>query len=291
MFNKIKKRFGQLKKSDFSYEIKGKKSTIIITLPYSHKLPVYQQQFKLYDKKLIEIVTIVEKHVGGSCMDIGANVGDTAAAIRASSDISLICIEGDLDFFQYLKKNTSTFSNVMLLNAFVGDQSKEVSAKLIKGNGTGKIISDKAEGNKMEFLSLKEISFKLNLDVAQLSLIKIDTDGYDFDIILGNFEFIKQVNAALFFEYEINSKDSWEKSLNCIEKLSHINYKFIVYDNFGNFIYSVENDFINRFKQLNTYIKSSLENGGGIFYADVFATQNAELFAEILKIETNTNNK
>ncbi len=285
IIKKIVKKLKPLQKDDFLYPIKGKNNTLTITLPFDHKLPVYQSQFKLYDKKLIKLVVLVYRKKGGTCIDIGANVGDSAVAIRASSDISLICVEGDPGFYSYLEKNTGNLAGIKLMNAFVGGESKQVTASLVKSNGTGKIVSGKETDSIIKFLTLSQISDHFSLNSKDISFIKIDTDGYDFDIILGNIDFICASNTNLFFEYEINSRESHIKSLKCIEILSQVNYKFVVYDNFGNFMTGVDSDFLNRFNEINTFITSSKNNGGGIYYTDVFATNDPELYKEVYEIE------
>lgn len=286
LVKKILNKLRPIHKSDFYYKITGKLRNLGLLLPFDHKLPIYQSQFKLYDKKLILLVDLVFKKRGGYCVDIGANVGDTAIAIRASSDIPLICIEGDLTFYKYLKKNTQELADVKLLNAFVGGENKNITASLIKNNGTGKIISGGELDSVIHFNTLSQISADLNIQPGEITFIKIDTDGFDFDIIIGNFDFIRKTNASLFFEYEINSEVSHQKALKTIEILSQANFQFMVYDNFGNFMTAIQSDFLKRFYELNAFIKSSNENGGGIFYADVFATNDLELFSEVYASES-----
>ena len=140
----------------------------------------------------------------------------------------------------------------------------------------------------LKFLPLFEILENLKVNVSDISLIKTDTDGFDFDILSGSMELISKHKPSLFFEYEINSAESNKKSLNLIKQLSDIGYKFIVYDNYGNFLSSVSTDFTPRFTEINAYIKSGTQNGGGISYVDVFATANNEIFDLQLKEEVKT---
>ena len=62
-----------------------------LELPLSHELPFYQHDHPRYDRQLGAIAA----ELGGPVVDIGANVGDTAAAIRAESDVPILCVEGD----------------------------------------------------------------------------------------------------------------------------------------------------------------------------------------------------
>jgi len=85
-----------------------------ITLPACHKLDFYQREFKNYDKKLPIIAALVSnKYHDAVIVDIGANVGDTAAAIRTAVSSPIICVEGNSDFLKYLNKNF--FIQILLL--------------------------------------------------------------------------------------------------------------------------------------------------------------------------------
>ena len=66
-----------------------------VVLPLDHALETYQARWKRYDRALGEIAHIVRgKYPDLRAVDIGANVGDTAALIFAYDDIPTLCIEG-----------------------------------------------------------------------------------------------------------------------------------------------------------------------------------------------------
>ena len=290
--NKIKHRIKNIlsgsQNQDIIYQINGELETINISLPSSHKLPLYQSLYKLYDKKIINIAKCIFNEIGGTCIDIGANIGDTAVAIRASSNMPIICVEGDAEFFSYLDKNTLGLKDITIVKSFIGGEQKDVKGQFIKKDGTGKIIENPSASSSISFITINNLLSNLNLKPADISLVKIDTDGFDFEIIMGNIDFINSHKISLFFEYEINSTESHLKSLEVIDTLSKKGYKFIVYDNFGNFYTSVSVDFVNRFNEINSYIKSGSINGGGIYYVDVFAVANDTLFKNIYKSELST---
>ena len=64
------------KKPDIQYTI----GNISISLPHNHPLPSYQKAFLLYNKAVGIIAQIIEKENSNAIIiDIGANIGDTAA--------------------------------------------------------------------------------------------------------------------------------------------------------------------------------------------------------------------
>src|SRR5687768_6236857 len=69
----------------------------ILTIPPAHALPTYKASWPLYDGQLSLFVDVLSEHTVQdlTIIDIGANVGDTAAAFSSSRDIHTLCIEGD----------------------------------------------------------------------------------------------------------------------------------------------------------------------------------------------------
>lgn len=268
---------------DKTYRIEGELTSIDITLPYNHKLPEYQRQFRMYDRKIARIAKIVYDKKKGACIDIGANIGDTALIIRTSSKIPVICIEGDAGYFSYLEKNTKNQRDITLVKCFVGKETETVKGSLVKVNGTGKIVGSEQQ---IDVLSLSDILAREKIDPAGITLLKSDTYGFDYDILMGSSKFISANKPALFFEYEINTAESHKKSLELIGFLSKEGYSFIAYDNFGNYMWRAGSDAAGRFHDLNTYITSCLRNGGGIYYADIFASTDPALIEELCKQES-----
>src|SRR5258708_30770630 len=90
------------------YELSGFR----LYLPTTHALPRYQAAHRLYDRFL---------GVLGDCLpedslviDIGANIGDSAAALCGMGRKRVICVEGSPDFFQCLTKDGQLIEAVRL---------------------------------------------------------------------------------------------------------------------------------------------------------------------------------
>ena len=268
-------------KKDKKYQI----GDIEIDLPADHKLPLYQRQYKMYDIKLGDIANIVfRKHPYSICIDIGANVGDSAAIIRSKSGVPIVCIEGDEAFYDYLDSNTKRMENVTIIQAFVGDTDGDIKKKIHRVNVTGRFLE-----NENSFAKIRRLTTILNeedISFEKLRLLKIDTDGFDFDIITGNMDAITESKCNLFFEYEVSEEVSYNKSLNVISLLAGCGYQFIVYDNYGQMItYIDKTNCINRFVEINNYLIASNRYGGGIKYADVFASLESDIIDELLLLE------
>jgi FkbM family methyltransferase len=270
---------------DKAYRISGQLREYDIILPHDHALPRYQNEFKQYDRKIAAVAAVVYRVKGGQCLDIGANVGDTALSIRSSTDMPIICIEGDASYFSYLDRNTQGKDSIRLICCFVGKETRIERANVVKTSGTGKITSKENHSREISLFSLGDILQREGIGAGDITLLKIDTDGYDFDILLGSQELLKQHKPSLFFEYEIQSQDADQKSLEVIKYLWKLGYKFIVYDNYGNFMSLITAEAVDRFSDLNTYIVSCGRYGGGIYYADVFASTDDEVISTVSSME------
>jgi len=267
---------------EFSYVIGDYK----ILLPKNHKLPDYQWVFTNYDKKIKIIIQSIEKFSNnGTIIDIGANVGDTAVYIRSFSKSKIICVEGDKIYLKYLKKNVTLSPNMRIYPVFLRGRNYNANYNVMRDKGTAKLEQSYSEIlPDVDFISLSEILKENNIQPASLELIKIDTDGFDFDILLENEQIIKEYKPNLYFEYDIcfNQNDDLD-SLKVIKLLESLGYGFVVYDNFGNLMNIVEGNCEQEFIKINHYIASCRKHGGGIGYCDIFATKNEQIRRDIWK--------
>jgi len=261
------------KEEDILYQV----GNYSIFLPSSHKLPEYQKTFSCYDKKLKYIIrNIGSKSEQNIIIDIGANVGDTAAYIRSFSSSKIYCIEGDSVYLGYLRKNIQNIPNVEVVDYYISGRNRIDNYHVVRVNGTAKLSRfNVSEHNKHKIknISLEDAILKYNINPTSIELIKIDTDGFDFDILIANKELISKIKPDIFFEYDISFNiNDFIDSIELIDMLQLIGYNFIVYDNFGNLLLVVENNAIEVFTRLNHYLSSCKSNGGGVFYFDIFAS-------------------
>lgn len=255
-----------------------------IWLPSSHTLPGYQKKYKNYDKKLKNIILNIEKESGnGLILDIGANVGDTAAYLRSFSSSEIYCVEGDLIFLNYLYKNARIIPNIHIIDSFVSGINKDFRYKVQRTEGTASLILSEERKSFLKMISLAEIVSQAKTVEGKINLIKIDTDGFDFDILLENKDIIDKFKPSIYLEYDIGFKETGvNDSLAVILFLEKLGYSFIVYDNFGNLLDFIFNNCHKRFQFLNHYLQSNLRFGGGIYYFDIFASVNKTMMKNIV---------
>lgn len=164
-----------------------------LLLPLSHELPFYRTDHPLYG----EAVGRIAAALGGPVVDIGANVGDTAAIVRAHSDVPILCVEGDDEFFGLLERNAAGLGDVELERAYVrGSEPEAGPGRVERGRGTARLVGPGAATKPLAAILEDHPRF------VRPALIKLDTDGMDVPIVMANLALLERIRPALFFEYD-----------------------------------------------------------------------------------------
>jgi FkbM family methyltransferase len=217
-----------------------------LELPLSHELPFYQHDHPRYDRQLGAIAA----ELGGPVVDIGANVGDTAAAIRAESDVPILCVEGDLRFFALLERNARAIGGVEVEHAFVEGPAR---GRVERGLGTANVVEgdDELPSKPLAQILSEHPAF------AKPALLKLDTDGMDVPILLANLPLLEERRPVLFFEYDPHLGAAPE----IFERLHEIGYATADwYENTGEHVATVE---------LPAHLHEVYVGHGAARYADV----------------------
>ena len=261
----------------------------ILTMPEDHKLDFYQSSWRLYDKALPEIVrAVAEKYPDMTAIDIGANIGDSAALICQYHDIPVLCVEGNPAFLEYLRQNLSRLPPcVEIVQALIGETTGSIHPDaMLTHDGTASVnLSTAAAAGAGD---LHAITTRRLKDVlaewprfASSKFIKSDTDGSDFEIILSSRDVVASSHPVLFFEFDPTfRKEGIVEALRVISMLQDIGYDhFLVYDNFGNVMSLIEEKIFAQFEKLCLYILSHALTGRQIYYVDVcaFVSEDADI--------------
>lgn len=249
-FYKLKKLIRTL----FSVDQNITLGSLKIILSPDHNLSLYNKLYPEYDKFISTIVKNLPKNT--SVLDIGANVGDTVCRlIQSNKKLHYYCIEADDFFFNYLNLNTNNFKKkfpykIDLIKLLVG---KKLQGKLIGNHGTKSLLEnskDSGDDNKViKSKKLDEIIIKYN--IKNISLIKCDVDGYDYNVISSGINYIKKYTPDIFFEYHKLNKSSQVNYISIINILFDIGYKnWTILNNYGKII----------FKKINKYDLITLIN-------------------------------
>ena len=204
-------------------------------MPKDHSLPSYFHLEPLRDRFL----PLLARHLppNSTAVDVGANVGDTLAAIVSENElVNYICIEGDEEFSEYLESNvalilsTNPALKISVVNALVG---QGLAGKLEGNHGT-KSLTEQAFG-PLEAQSLDKIL--ADNSAKNVSLVKVDTDGFDLNVLFSAAQTIETHQPILFFEVYLKDIAAVEHYSTLVKRLFGAGYKnWSFFDNFGNLI-------------------------------------------------------
>ncbi|HET6379243.1 MAG TPA: FkbM family methyltransferase [Methylocella sp.] len=248
-----------------------------ILLPSGHLLPGYQAQHRLYDRFL----PILCKELDDPerwIIDVGANAGDTAAAAAQACRNPLLCVEGDSQFFDLLQKNISILAReshvVRCVQAIAGTGRY---AGALESDGTTAHLA-KAKGAELRAASLDDILRAADVPAAAIALLKVDTDGYDADVIFSAEDILAASKPVLFWENYFAAPAQRQDLEALYQSLAGKGYEhFWVFDNFGNLMLREcsARDLIS----LNGYVASQQFHGctRTIYYTDILAAPPHQL--------------
>lgn len=200
-----------------------------ITVPTSHLMPSYQTQFRLYDRFLLSLGTLPAQ---GWMIDIGANVGDSAAALLSGPLKKLLCLEPAPEFFPMLERNAAVLRNggstVLCLQYGVGPDGE--TAGLAINVSTASMTPGESG---MTLISLDKL-VSIHCEQGPVDLIKCDVDGYDIDVLRSGIATLKRDEPVLYFEAEMFSAKAIENAVVFFSELTTLGYgKLTAFDNFG----------------------------------------------------------
>jgi FkbM family methyltransferase len=247
-----------------------------IKAPLSHPLRRILQELPQFGFNITRLATYIHRQYPDCpIIDIGANIGDTAAFINNYRDLPVLCIDGDANYFGLLQSNTRQFTNTRICRALVGETDEEKNKVLVREKGTAFL---KENAQAVPFRSLENILEEFP-GFKDTRLLKIDTDGYDASILRGSKNYLVARQPVLFFEYDPGLiQQQGENPFDIFGFLEQCGYEYVlVYQNVGDYLLSLRlsadkdkiKDLVNYYMGRHTAL-----------YADlcVFSKQEAALF-------------
>lgn len=160
-------------------------------------------------------------------IDVGANVGQTALQIRkAFPDAVIHSVEPIQETYVILQKNTKG-KNVLTHNIALGSKNEIIEVKIDKGNSNSSINSLQNEKNDIvsgdfqieKIQVVATTSFCRKHGITHIDYLKIDTEGFDLEVIKGAKELLEE-NAIGFVEAEVsmNSGNTFHVGFNEVSK-------------------------------------------------------------------------
>lgn len=139
---------------------------------------------------------------GDTYVDVGANIG--TLVLTASNTVSnsgeVVGIEAHPETFKNLEANIklNKFTNIKLIRSAVGNHKGSLFFSNINSDDQNKVLLEQKSGIEIEVNSLDE----LLSEYSNISLLKIDVEGYEKYVLEGALETLKKTKIILFESWE-----------------------------------------------------------------------------------------
>ncbi len=269
------------------YDIEG----FQVKLSRTHRLQEYKRKCLLYDAFIPYLAQLEEqlnKNRKHWIIDVGANVGDTVSAMIKYTSAYFLAVEPTESYYSLMLENVKMMDakyieRIKPLQAYIsiGDRNKLIS---LESNGTA-IAVQGGESLDVPVLSIEKMLDKCGVNMNEVGLLKVDTDGFDADCIMSCGELLKTNSPILYYENQVDTKEQYNKYVDLCDYLLESGYKhYFVFDNFGNFIGRMDGETV---KSINGYLATinSYWSPRTFYYVDILCCkeEDGEKAGEIIK--------
>lgn len=176
---------------------------------------------------------------GDYVMDIGANIGfHTLYFAELCGPEGLVFAFEPIQFnYAALSDNLSlnNFNQIRTINAALGNENREMEIHIdpaVTNPGAYNLLT---EGDKNTTITcLKGDDYLESLALKKINFIKIDVEGYEYEVLKGLKQTILCFRPVIIFEYDRNYQLKMNTDARLIfDFLSELNYNFYCVDGYG----------------------------------------------------------
>jgi FkbM family methyltransferase len=175
---------------------------VSLAMPWSHRLPDHANHHPAYGQNLVDLaVGLGDANAPLGVIDVGANIGDSAAQILAKVDARVLCVEADPEYLPYLERNVGSDDRCVIEHGLlVTDISEAGGLGAVRKFGTTQFTQE-GTGRAAAAVTIGELQAR-HSELPPIRLIKSDTDGYDTTLIPPLARAYASSCPVLFFEYD-----------------------------------------------------------------------------------------
>lgn len=222
-------------------------------------------------------------------VDVGANIGDTVAIVeqRLPGICSYLCIEADENMAALCRLNNAGNDRVTVKQSFIGEE--EGSLVRLEDDGRANPSTKLATMANVEsgvphdrLVRLDTVVLPFARAHGGLSLIKVDTEGYDFSVLRSGPTLLSRYSPALYFEW-------FPRLLAGLNEEVWSGFEFLEQLGYGHFVFfTSQGDFYCEISDPDRFFLQSLasvtQREGSFEYFDVFASTDEIVSNRIVEL-------
>jgi len=263
-------------------------------MPAEHPLSATLHHIPQYNRPLAMAIKAIASSSSGdpnlTVVDVGANIGETVAVIeQLVPDVSFLCIEADEDIARICRFNHRGNPRVQIEQCYIGENAGSLVMLQDDGraNPTTKLI-DQANfdesSNYGRLVRLDTVAGPFAAAHHGLSLIKVDTEGYDFSVLRSGATLIERYRPAIYFEWFPDLlTDLQEQVWSGFDYLEGLGYLHFVF-------FSSQGDYYCHLSRPDHFVLKSLASTASqnksLLYFDVFASTEAAVCQRLVELIT-----
>ena len=175
-----------------------------------------------WDSVLGKIIPALLPDRTPTIVEVGANIGASLMQILAAKpEARIIAFEPSSRFRPYLMRNLKLAGaeNVEVYPWAVGRVSGEIN--LFNNDSTASVLSRDYGGGEFRGQDIVPVVTLNGLPVSRLDFLKIDTDGYEFEVLRGGESMLRTFRPALHLEFATYLISDPEKQLAWLQNLGY----------------------------------------------------------------------
>ena len=175
-----------------------------IEVPLSHPIGYFQGLWPEYNKPAARIArALFAEDPRVRVIDLGANVGDTAAEIRLQAPVPVLCVEGEEKTFEILARNFMNVPDVHPVLRLVAQKDGPLPGEWILHAGNAVF----AEARPSAVAPAPRHAASLDTlvagfpEFADARLLKVDIEGFDLAVLRGAIRWLRRAQPVILMEY------------------------------------------------------------------------------------------
>ena len=173
-------------------------------------------------------------------IDVGVNIGTTILKFaKYAENGKVIGFEPDIEMYAKAKKNIAlnNFKNILLIDKGLGNETMRLKLYRVHENNPGmnRILDSGQIDCNYDFTEIEVIKlddFTRDNNIEKIDLIKIDVEGYEFNVIQGGIEVLKKMRPIFFVELvDRNLRENNTSEEQLVRFFENYNYQVFRADN------------------------------------------------------------